>query len=60
MPLARYLAILTIVIAAASATVWIGWVGAKALGLDGTVGAAILPLVALAVAMLRALAAMRR
>ncbi|MCB1337202.1 MAG: hypothetical protein KDK10_07025 [Maritimibacter sp.] len=60
MPPVRYLAILALVIAAAGASLWIGRAVAGALGLSGTAGAAILPLVAVFVLGLRALAVMRR
>lgn len=48
MPTARYLLLLALVIAAAGATIWVGWAAVRAQELNGQTMMAILPLVMLA------------
>ncbi len=59
MPPVRFLLLLLLVIAAAGATVWVGWMAAQAGKLDGQVMMALLPLVMLLSIALRALTGKR-
>lgn len=59
MPMLRFLLLLFLVIAAAGATVWVGWAAARAGRLDGQVMMSVMPLVMLAALAWRALTGKR-